>query len=607
MLDDFDLKGPNGSHKCLVYELLGPSVPDIIDAKFPDGRLPGKLAKTIAKQCLIGLDSLHQRKIGHGDLHTRNLAFAMPDMNDLTEGRFFEMLGKPEIGYVQRRDGKCLEASVPEYVVKPASYRNHSWNLAQDVKIIDFGESFLQTAPPKTLHTPLALRAPEVIFQDHIDYRVDLWSMGCMLFELFVGQPPFDTYLITPTILVGQMREMATDELPERWQEKWNAMNTGDAVATESTGPSLQEWLEEVYFDSPLSTDLTREDIRFFDVHWIWMGGISFVYEVHPRIVVKVPKPDDYDREQFQKEVKIYEIFSQHPPCPSIVQCFLYADNGIFLEYMRDVTLCTRIQHNHTRDQQTAVVTKVEKLEPLSLRKEWMNDLAQAVAFLESLNLAHGDLRPENILLDRNRLKLTDFDCTAEIGSDFEACMAPYGRLLSSNEQDQGRCGSSGYLGPRTEQFALGSLYYFINYGFEVYGDRCLTEDPKNHLCKVVDLLQNLDFAELAAYTETLLPERNNWGNTEAEKLCTNGGESNGYSDGVGPHDSAEDFSSQKHSVRTWKSAAFSICFLWASQSNLDSRSSGIDIPQVEANAQLTYGDIDLGVIINVAWIWNIR
>jgi hypothetical protein len=33
---------------------------------------------------------------------------------------------------------------------------------------------------------------------------------------------------------------------------------------------------------------------------------------------------------------------------------------------------------------------KMKKLEPLPLRKEWMNDLAQAVAFLESLNLAHG-------------------------------------------------------------------------------------------------------------------------------------------------------------------------------------------------------------------------
>lgn len=80
----------------------------------------------------------------------------MPYIDDLTEERFIEMLGKPEVGYIQKRDGKCLEAGVPEFIVKPALYGNHSWNLAQDVKIIDFGESFLHTAPPETLHTPLS-------------------------------------------------------------------------------------------------------------------------------------------------------------------------------------------------------------------------------------------------------------------------------------------------------------------------------------------------------------------------------------------------------------------------------------------------------------------
>lgn len=70
-------------------------------------------------------------------------------------------------------------------------------------------------------------------------------------------------------------------------------------------------------------------------VHWVWQGGISFVYEVHPRIVVKVPQSGAYEKEQFQKEVKIQEILSRQPPCPSIVQCFYYADNGIFMEYMR--------------------------------------------------------------------------------------------------------------------------------------------------------------------------------------------------------------------------------------------------------------------------------
>jgi serine/threonine-protein kinase SRPK3 len=62
MLDYFQLDGPNGTHSCVVLELLGPSVPDLLDARFRGERLPGKLAKNIAKQALLGLDYLHQQK-----------------------------------------------------------------------------------------------------------------------------------------------------------------------------------------------------------------------------------------------------------------------------------------------------------------------------------------------------------------------------------------------------------------------------------------------------------------------------------------------------------------------------------------------------------------
>ncbi|KAJ5413494.1 hypothetical protein N7465_005799 [Penicillium sp. CMV-2018d] len=264
LLDNFDLKGPNGSHNCLVYELLGPNIPDTIDAHFPAGRVPGRLAKIIAKQSLIGLDGLHQMNIAHGDLHTRNLAFTIPCMDNATEQQLTENLRKPEIGHVRRSDGKDLEPGIPRYIVRPTSYWMRSRNLAQPIKIVDFGESFLSKTVPKTLHTPLPVRAPEVIFQDHIDYRVDLWSMGCMvwqLFELFVGQPPFDSFLITPTILVGQMQEMASDDLPERWHGIWETMKGDHDEPPSSTVPNLQEWLEELYFDSPHSPDLTKEDI----------------------------------------------------------------------------------------------------------------------------------------------------------------------------------------------------------------------------------------------------------------------------------------------------------------------------------------------------------
>lgn len=57
------------------------------------------------------------------------------------------------------------------------------------------------------------------------------------------------------------MREMASDDLPQRWHDKWDKMNAGDGRIAASTGPNLQEWLEEVYFDGSQNSDQTREDI----------------------------------------------------------------------------------------------------------------------------------------------------------------------------------------------------------------------------------------------------------------------------------------------------------------------------------------------------------
>lgn len=125
---------------------------------------------------------------------------------------------------------------------------------------------------------------------------------------------------------------------------------------------------------------------QFPGVHWVWGGGVSFVYEVHPLIVVKVPKSGEEERKQFRKELKIYEILSRHSPCPSIVQCFFFTTDGIFLEYMRgatpidmllpyllttflDISLAYRKQFNLIRDHETRMVTKVERTEPLQLRK----------------------------------------------------------------------------------------------------------------------------------------------------------------------------------------------------------------------------------------------
>ena len=39
--------------------------------------------------------------------------------------------------------------------------------------------------------TPLALRAPELIAQAPFDHSIDIWSFGCLVYELLTGTPLF--------------------------------------------------------------------------------------------------------------------------------------------------------------------------------------------------------------------------------------------------------------------------------------------------------------------------------------------------------------------------------------------------------------------------------
>jgi hypothetical protein len=75
MQDSFQISGPNGTHECLVLELLGPSAADILDADSGIERLPGTLARTIAKQTLLGLCFLHEQEITHAGILTCQHSF----------------------------------------------------------------------------------------------------------------------------------------------------------------------------------------------------------------------------------------------------------------------------------------------------------------------------------------------------------------------------------------------------------------------------------------------------------------------------------------------------------------------------------------------------
>lgn len=218
-------------------------------------------------------------------------------------------------------------------------------------------------------------------------------------------------------------------------------------------------------------------------------GATGIIFKVNSLIVMKSPSKEG--REDFIKENHIFDILSQNP-CPEVVISFLRFDNANFLEYAPGFSLSERLQRQMVRNPNSRKVLSTS-LEPLPLRKTWMKALAEAAAWLESLGYAHGDLKPENILVGKDdRIKLANFDCTNLIGSEFEACIPPYGRLLGSEAGSER--GTAGSLGARTEQFALGSVFYYINYGLEVYDDQDFGQE---HGPIIVDRLQHMMFPTL--------------------------------------------------------------------------------------------------------------
>lgn len=91
-----------------------------------------------------------------------------------------------------------------------------------------------------------------------------------------------------------------------------------------------------------------------------------------------------------------------------------------------------------------------------------------AVACIETLRYAHGDINPRNIIFDDNdKLKLIDFDHALDIKADLDVSEAPCVRV-----QKIGSDGATfGVAGQTTEQFALGSVFWYITRGTELFAE----------------------------------------------------------------------------------------------------------------------------------------
>ena len=132
----------------IVYEVLGENLFVINSNPSFSLKLSKDNLKKITKQLLIALDFIHSQGIIHADIK-------------------------------------------PENILLSGAILNKKYLNQIDIRLIDFGSSCFVTDTLTTYIQSQAYRAPEVIVGGNYDTKIDIWSVGCVIAELIIGEELF--------------------------------------------------------------------------------------------------------------------------------------------------------------------------------------------------------------------------------------------------------------------------------------------------------------------------------------------------------------------------------------------------------------------------------
>ncbi|XP_012537397.1 dual specificity protein kinase CLK2 isoform X3 [Monomorium pharaonis] len=161
MLDWFNYHG----HMCIAFEMLGLSVFDFLrDNSYQP--YPLEHVRHIGYQLCYAVKFLHDNKLTHTDLKPENILFVDSDYDSTYNSK--------KLFLFKRRDMRRVKRT--------------------DIRLIDFGSATFDHEHHSTIVSTRHYRAPEVILELGWSQPCDVWSIGCILFELYLGNTLFQTH-----------------------------------------------------------------------------------------------------------------------------------------------------------------------------------------------------------------------------------------------------------------------------------------------------------------------------------------------------------------------------------------------------------------------------
>ncbi|RXN29151.1 dual specificity kinase CLK4-like isoform X1 [Labeo rohita] len=156
MYDWFDHHG----HICIAFELLGLSTYDFLkENSFQPFSI--NHIRHMAYQIIRAVRFLHKNKLTHTDLKPENILFINSEYDIKYNSKM-------------KRDERTLKNP--------------------DVKVVDFGNATYEHEHHTSVVSTRHYRAPEVILDLGWRHSCDVWSVGCILIEYYLGSTLFQTH-----------------------------------------------------------------------------------------------------------------------------------------------------------------------------------------------------------------------------------------------------------------------------------------------------------------------------------------------------------------------------------------------------------------------------
>lgn len=146
LLDSFQHEGPNGTHQCLVFEIMGDSAATLIDSmprkmlnmRGASLKYPKAMAKKILLHALQGLAFVHKNGIVHGDLQPGNMLFSIRKIDDIDEQHLKQDEAETAVS-VQRIDRKVDKWAPSKMYTRQSLQEYVELDAGLCVKLGDFG------------------------------------------------------------------------------------------------------------------------------------------------------------------------------------------------------------------------------------------------------------------------------------------------------------------------------------------------------------------------------------------------------------------------------------------------------------------------------------